>query len=237
MKIKVLFLVFLAVMFCYGRVDAQKNKKITITGYVMDQTNTPVANALVTVDGLPTEVLTNKNGYFKIKVRQVNNKIGISTATNGSLDEVINGRTRINFQFAGKVEPQMMANPEPDPGDELVDIGYSKVKKKNLTTSVGRIDGTKSRYASYNSVYDMLKGEIPGVQVNGTSVLIRNPSSINASNEPLFVVDGVPVNSIEGIQPQMVKSIHVLKGSDAAIYGVRGANGVILITLLSGNDK
>lgn len=215
----------------------KKDKKLTISGYVVDQTQSPVVNAVIMVDGNQTSTLTGNKGYYRIKVRSVNNKIGIYTSTNGILEEEINGRERINFQFEGKVSPQQIENAESDPQDELVDIGYAKVKKKNLTSSVGQIDGTKSRYASYNSIYDMLKGEIPGVQVNGTSVWIRNPSSINGNNEPLFVVDGVPVTTLEGIQPQMVKSIHVLKGSDAAIYGVRGSNGVILINLLDGKEK
>ncbi|MBA4322122.1 MAG: hypothetical protein C0408_04830, partial [Odoribacter sp.] len=71
-----------------------------------------------------------------------------------------------------------------------------------------------------------------GVRVNGTTIQIQGPSSINLSNEPLFVVDGLIVNSISEISPRIVKSVDVLKGSSAAIYGSRGANGVILIYLL-----
>jgi TonB-dependent SusC/RagA subfamily outer membrane receptor len=83
----------------------------------------------------------------------------------------------------------------------------------------------------------MLRGEIPGVQVTGKSIMIRSTSTVNSGTEPLFIVDGVPVNSIDNIQPQLVKSIQVLKGSSAAIYGSRGSNGVIIITLLKGNDR
>jgi|WetSurMetagenome_2_1015567.scaffolds.fasta_scaffold16877_2 TonB-dependent SusC/RagA subfamily outer membrane receptor len=235
---RVFFLIVAAAFLLSGQTLAQKkDRKITISGFVVDQTQAPVVNAVVMVDGISTPVLTNKNGYYKIKVRPVNMKLGIFTTTNGTLEETINGRERINFQFAGTVPVQQVSNAAPDPGDEEVNVGYQKVKKKNLTTSVGKIDGRQSKYASYSSIYEMLKGEIPGVVVTGNSVYIRNPSSINASNEPLFVVDGVPAASIDGIQPQMVKSIHVLKGSDASIYGVRGANGVILIDLLTGKDR
>jgi TonB-dependent SusC/RagA subfamily outer membrane receptor len=72
--------------------------------------------------------------------------------------------------------------------------------------------------------------------VNGTSIRIQGASSLLLSTEPLFVVDGITVNSISDIQPLMVKSIQVLKGSSAAIYGSRGANGVILINLIKAGD-
>lgn len=82
----------------------------------------------------------------------------------------------------------------------------------------------------------MLRGEVPGVQVYGKSIKIQGASSFIASTEPLLVVDGVAVSTIDDIQPRMVKSIEVLKGSAATIYGARGANGVILITLKSSGD-
>jgi TonB-dependent SusC/RagA subfamily outer membrane receptor len=102
---------------------------------------------------------------------------------------------------------------------------------------VGKIDGTKSKYAGYNTIYEMIRGEVPGVEVNGTSIIIRSATSISSGTDPLFVVDGVPVTTIDNILPLMVKSIEVLKGSAASIYGSRGSNGVILINLLKGSDK
>ena len=83
----------------------------------------------------------------------------------------------------------------------------------------------------------MIRGEVPGVQVVGTQILIRGMSSINSSNDPLLVVDGMPVSSIDNISPRQVKSISVLKGSDAAIYGTRAAGGVILIDLKGASDR
>ena len=240
MKTKISLLVLLALIVSNSQVNAQKkDKKITITGYVIDQAQTPVVNAVVTVDGLNTGVVTEKNGYYKVKVKSVNSKIGIISPTTKSLEQPIDGRSRINFQFEGSegIASQRFSRKETDPGDEPVNVGYTTVKKKSLTTSVSKIDGTNPKYASYNSICDMLRGEIPGVVVTGTTIRIRNPNSINANNDPLFVVDGVPVLNIDGIKPQMVKSIHVLKGSDASIYGVRGSSGVILIDLLNGRDN
>jgi len=115
-------------------------------------------------------------------------------------------------------------------GEEEVNIGYGTEKRKNLTTSVSKIDARRERYASYNSIYDLLRGEIPGVEVDGKIIRIRAPASQLAGNEPLFIVDGVPISSIDGILPQMVRSVEVLKGSAASIYGTRGSNGVIIIS-------
>ncbi len=119
----------------------------------------------------------------------------------------------------------------------MVNIGYGKVKKKDLTTPTGQIDGREHKYDSYTNIYDMIRGEVPGVQVIGTQVLIRGTSSINSSNDPLLVVDGMSVSSIDNISPREVKSISVLKGSDAAIYGTRAAGGVILIDLKGASDR
>lgn len=216
--------------------SAQKsNKKITITGYVVDGTQASIANAIVMVDGKNTSKVTNNKGFYKIKVSPESTMIGIFTYSNGVMEESINGRTRINFTFEGTVPDQLTDNVDPE--DEVIDIGYGKVKKRNVTSSVSKINGTNPKYASYRTIYDMLRGEVPGVQVSGTSIRIQGASSLTLSTEPLFVVDGVIVNSIDHILPQMVKSIQVLKGSSAAIYGSRGANGVILINLLNAGDQ
>jgi TonB-dependent SusC/RagA subfamily outer membrane receptor len=82
----------------------------------------------------------------------------------------------------------------------------------------------------------MLRGQ-PGVEVNGSRITIRGAASFYGSTEPLIVVDGIIVSSLEGISPQSVKSIEILKDSSSSIYGSRGANGVILITLFSGPDR
>jgi len=122
-------------------------------------------------------------------------------------------------------------------GEEMVNIGYGKIRKKDLTTPTGQIDGQGHKYDSYSNIYDMIRGEVPGVQVIGDQILIRGASSINLSNEPLFIVDGMAVSSINHIMPREVKSISILKGSDAAIYGTRAAGGVILIDLKGATDR
>lgn len=235
MRTRIIFCLILA-MISFNITSGQKaGKKVTVTGYVVDGTQASVSNAVVMIDGKKTEVLTDEKGFYKIKVKPGNSKIGILTLANGFLEEPLDGRTRINFTFKGSVASQ--ASNKVDAGDETIDIGYGSVKKKNMTTNVSKIDGTNPKYASYRTIYDMLRGEVPGVQVNGTSIKIQGASSLMLSTEPLFVVDGITVNSIDDIQPVTVKSIQVLKGSSASIYGSRGANGVILIDLVKAGDK
>ena len=226
---------FLAVVSFTAAYGEKSGKKITIKGKVVDETNSSIANAIIMIDGEKTNYVTDEKGSYKIKVSQEKKKIGVFTFTNGIIEEVIDGRKTINFTFKGSVPDQK--SDEIEYGDEAIDNGIVTIKKKAFTGSVGIIDGTQSKYASYTNIYDMLRGEIPGVQVNGTSIMIRGATSIYSSNEPLFVVDGVPVNSVDNIQPQNVKSIHVLKGSAASIYGSRGSNGVIVINLRGAGDK
>jgi TonB-dependent SusC/RagA subfamily outer membrane receptor len=235
MRTRIVFCLIL-IMISVSISSGQKaGKKVTITGHVVDGTQASVANAIVMVDGKKTDILTNDKGHFKIKVKPGSSTIGIFTMSNGVLEEPLDGRTIINFTFAGTVVSQPSG--KVDPGDETVDIGYGTVKKKNMTGTVGKIDGRNSKYASYRNIYDMIRGEVPGVQVNGTSIKIQGASSLMLSTEPLFVVDGMVVNSIDDIQPYTVKSIEILKGSSASIYGSRGANGVILIKLVGAGDN
>ena len=118
--------------------------------------------------------------------------------------------------------------------EEEVNVGYGKVKRRNLTTSVSKVDVEKENVTSYSHIGDYLMGRVPGVQVtkSGTSYkyVIRGLNSVNLSSDPLFIVDGVETMSIDYINPQDVQSVEVLKDASASIYGTRGANGVILIT-------
>jgi TonB-dependent SusC/RagA subfamily outer membrane receptor len=235
MRTRIIFCLILA-MISFNISSGQKaGKKVTITGHVVDGTQASVANAIVILDGKKTDKLTDDKGFYKIKVKPGNSTIGILTMTNGILEEPLDGRTTINFTFKGSVAAQ--ASGKTNPGDETVDIGYGAVKKRNMTGTVSKIDGTNPKYASYRNIFDMIRGEVAGVQVSGTSIRIQGASSFMLSTEPLFVVDGVVVSSISDIQPFTVKSIEILKGSSASIYGSRGANGVILIKLIGAGDN
>ena len=125
---------------------------------------------------------------------------------------------------------------------DSVSIGYGRTARRDLTGAVGSMDGEASQRYSPLSVADMLDGRVAGVEVlkrpNGTvSVRIRGQRSFLANEEPLFVLDGVPLGSslslLRDLNPRDVQRIEVLKGAAASVYGSRGANGVIMISLRS----
>jgi len=223
----VFFLVFSFVSVCFGQTN---NKKISIAGVVVDHNKRPVPGAKITIDGIQTGESTNYKGYYKIRIKPTAKKIGIYTQPPASIEESINGRTSINFALNDSITQQIYSQKDLL-GEEEVNVGYGTQKRKNSTSSVEKIDGTKEKYAAYTSIYDLLRGEVPGISVIGNSVIIQGVNSMTLSSEVLYVVNGTPVTSIENISPREVKSIDVLKGPAAAIYGSRGANGVILITL------
>jgi TonB-dependent SusC/RagA subfamily outer membrane receptor len=235
MKSGILLLIVL-LMLPVSVLQAQEStKKITIKGIVTDKNKKPVAGVTILVDNKNTSKVTNNKGAYKVKVNHDSKSIRIMSISGAMAESAIDGKSEINFSLPidATTEKSTYKN---DEGDEEVNIGYGTVKKKNLLTPVGQVDGTNKKYASYQNIYEMLRGQ-PGVQVNGTSVKIQGASSFTSGTEPLFVVDGVIVNSLEGIQPNMVRSIEVLKGPSASIYGSRGANGVILISLFGASNQ
>ena len=117
---------------------------------------------------------------------------------------------------------------------EPVNVGYGEVAKGDLTYAVGHVKNKDNEV--YNDIYDYFLAKVPGVRVEktgnrGALIYIRGINSINSDNQPMYVVDGVAVDDISNINPYEVKSVDVLKDGSAAIYGVRGANGVIIINL------
>jgi TonB-dependent SusC/RagA subfamily outer membrane receptor len=229
MKIRLIFLILLSVL-CVTSVNAQNknNKKITLTGIVMNSSSEPIMNAIIMIDDQKTNSLTDSKGFYKVKVKPTAKKIGIFTFGHGTKEEAINGRTQINFNF-GVTATQQVQDQNIPAGEEGVGNGYGSVKKKNLTTTVDKIDGTNKKYASYRSLADMVQREIPGVKISGLSVILQDSKDLFGSVPALIVVDGIPMEELPDIQPINVKSIEVLKGAAASIYGSRGYGGAIVI--------
>ena len=123
-----------------------------------------------------------------------------------------------------------MLFPAPKADEELHD-GYGTVKKSESTQSVSAIDVNEKEVTNCNTIYEYLAGRLPGVQLTDEKhIIIRGKTTMRANTDPLFVVDGVAVDDISFLNPNDVKRVEVLKDSAAAIYGMRGANGVIVIT-------
>ncbi len=231
MKARIIILLLVALVAGSQAEGQKKGKMVTVAGTVTDITLKPVSGALIVVDGQETGIKTKGNGTYRIKIRPNTISVAAYTSNLGSALTLFEGQTVIDFVLDGKEAIKNFVL-EMDEGDRQIDVGYRTVRKKDLTTSVGYINGQDDVYASYTNIYDMIRGRVPGVQVTGNKITIRGIVSINSSTDPLFVVDGAVVGSIDNINPRQVKSISVLKGSDASIYGSRGAGGVILITLV-----
>lgn len=210
-------LVVLTLILCSpGIVLAQKGKKITISGKVVDAGNKPVAGATIFIDKEKTDIVTDQDGSYKIKVKPDAEDILVFSLMSGASEEKINGRKEINFV--------------------LKDKSVTGNTDKNIRAKSGVVNIKDSAVPVYQDIYDMIRGRVAGVEVSGKSIKIRGTNSLNVSTEPLFVVDGVITKEIDDISPETVKSIEVLKGPDASVYGTRGSNGVIVITRKTGKD-
>jgi len=213
-----IFLIILVSVFCFDSLTAQKNnKKITITGTVLDVGKNPILNAIVMIDGRNTSSVSNSKGEYKVRVKRTASEIGIFTFGNGVIVDSINGRTLIDFKFNSiSVQGQGFAI---TPGEEGVNVGYRYIKKKDLTNNVAVLDFKNSK-KTYSNIHDMIQ-EIPGIRTKVYNLF--GPVG------PSYVINGIMVSCIDYILPSTVESIVFLKDSAAAIYGSRAFGGVILI--------
>jgi TonB-dependent starch-binding outer membrane protein SusC len=235
MKIKLVSLILLSLI-CFMSISAQKNnKKITITGTVQDAAKGPIGNAIIMIDDQKTNVVTDAEGKYKIKVKPTASRIGVFTFGSGIFEDSIKGRTQIDFTFS-KTSAQRPTDQNIAPGEQGVNTGYGLVKKKNLTNDVNKIDGTNNKYASYSSISDMIQREVSGVRISGSSVIIQDSKNLYGSIPALIILDGVYLDGLPSIPPVQVQSIEVLKGTAAAIYGSRGYGGAIIIKTKIKND-
>lgn len=214
-------------------------KKANITGVVKENDGTPLIGVSITVVGTKSGTVTNLDGQFSIEAAP-SDILEISYI--GFANKKITVGTRKHFNITLQEESKAL--------DEVVVIGYGTVKKSDLTGSVSTVKTDDIADIPVPRVDQMLQGRIAGAEFvstsgepgAGTSIRIRGTRSISATNEPLFVVDGVmdAITDLNDLNPSDIKSIEVLKdASSTAIYGSRGSNGVIIITTKSGdsNDK
>lgn len=209
-----------------------KKKKISISGYVTDGNDKPLQGVSLLVNGVTLNKVTNNKGFYKVKVNPDIKTLMVFSLLHGGLEVEFTGKTKIDFILA----PNSSITGKFISKKELVDIGYGNAKKNSLSYSVGEIGNDKTN-PKYKTIYEMIQGQVPGVIVNGSSIIIRGVGSVQGDSQPLFIVDGISTSSVDMINPGDVKKIDVLKGSAAAIYGTRGSNGVILITTFKGSDK
>ncbi|WP_246146970.1 SusC/RagA family TonB-linked outer membrane protein [Seonamhaeicola marinus] len=213
----------------YGQID--------VGGVVTDQSGQPLPGATILEQGTSNGTTTDFDGRFQIKV--ANEKSIIEVSYVGFLKEILTIGNNTNLSIILKEDVSTL--------DEVVVVGYGSVKKSDLTGSVASVDMDDIPAKPANSVDGLLQGQVAGVQVTspsdnpgaGSVIRIRGGSSLRGGNDPLVVVDGFPIGTagdLKQISPQDIASMEVLKDASAsAIYGSRGANGVIMITTKKGS--
>ena len=201
-----------------------------LSGTVKDSKGVPMPGVTVVVKGTTTGIITNANGQFKLSVPSDTKTVVFSFIGMKTQEIAIGSRSTIDI---------VMAEDNVDLG-EVVVIGYGSIRKRDLTGAVGEVKVSDLVKAPVSSFAEALAGRVAGVQVNstdgqpgaGVSITIRGNGSLTQSNSPLYVIDGI---AIEGFDPltmnqEEIESMSILKdASSTAIYGARGANGVILI--------
>jgi TonB-linked SusC/RagA family outer membrane protein len=208
---------------------------IKVTGRVTDDQDSPLPGVTVKVKGTQTTTSTNQQGLYSITVPDENSTLVITSIGFEPQEVVVKKRKVINitlkFQNAGL--------------SEVVVIGYGEVKRQDVTGSVSSVKVSELQKAPVNSFEEALAGRVAGVQVSSgdgqpgsaSNIVIRGNNSLTQDNSPLYVIDGFPIeNPINNtISPNDIESIDILKDASAtAIYGARGANGVIIITTKKG---
>ena len=216
MKNRILFFLLLFALLPLSLYGQRSGKKITITGKVTNITGNPVRDAVIFIDKVKTDVVTDNNGNYRIRVRPDAKEILVFTLLSGAAEEQIDGRTTIDFVLKGPSGQQV--DKPGVAGNKTGNRQEASSGKKEINPDRIEYDQQNAANATYQSIYDMIRGRFPGVEVSGKSIKVMGSSSLNVSTEPLFVVDGVIVNTIEDISPQNVKSIEVLKGPDASVY-------------------
>ncbi|MBN8878133.1 MAG: TonB-dependent receptor [Sphingobacteriales bacterium] len=205
----------------------------TVHGKVTSNTGDPVAGASVVVKGTAVGTTTDEGGNYSISASK--GATLVITSINYDAKEVTVGNSNtIDLQLS----------PSGGSLGEVVVIGYGTQRKESVTGSVASINGNVMREIPAPNIAQALQGRMPGVEMSQTStrpgatmqIRVRGTRSLNASNDPLVVLDGIPFpGSIGDINPNDIKSVDILKDASAtAIYGSRGANGVILITTNKG---
>lgn len=233
---KMRLLTALLAVFVLAPVWAQNSGRI-ISGKVVDESGEPLAGAVVMINGDSSSAVgTDIDGKFSIAATSGKNVLTVS---------MIGFRTTSVDAVPGK-SVEIVAQQDSYELEGVVFTGYSAIAKKDMTGAVGVVGGKELKAMPVTSVNDVLQGKVAGLTITSTSgtpgagsvARIRGIGSITGSTSPLYIVDGLPQNGIDYLNPNDIESIAVHKdASVAAIYGSRGANGIIVVTTKNGQNS
>ena len=229
------FLVLLLMLgMLFGLPGSMFAQKHVVTGTVVDQNGEPMVAVTVMEKGTSNGTITNFDGVFSLSV-----------ANNATLSVSFVGFKTQETSTTGKSNVRIVLREDNEQLDEIVVVGYGTMKKSDLTGAITRVGEKELQSRPVNNAFEALQGKAAGVDITTNerpgqigSIRIRGERSLNGGNTPLYVVDGVPLMSASGIEtlnPRDIESIDILKDASAtAIYGSRGANGVVIVTTKQG---
>ncbi len=215
--------------------EIQVPDDIRVSGIVTDENNEPLPGVSILVKGTQRGTTTGSDGKFALEIPNSGSVLIFSFV--GYLTQEIQAVNRSNIAVVLQVDQKTL--------EEVVVVGYGTVNRRDLTGSVASVSGKDLKDIPVTSAAQAIAGRLPGVQVTKTEgspdadikIRIRGGGSITQDNSPLFLVDGFPVSNINDIAPTDILTIDVLKdASSTAIYGARGANGVVIITTKGGSE-
>lgn len=224
-----LFLIPVLFVLCSleGYSQEATSKAIVVTGTVSDFDGKPIKGALIYVDSIKTRIKTDKKGYYHIEIDPRTKTITAISYKHGIVNVAYSGQEEVHFAFS---EDHKAITKR-----ALINLGYSGRAGAGSSNRSGNSGANRDQgYDNYQSVFDLLAARFSGVQVSGNTIIIRgNAVSVHGDGQALVMVNGneVRASDLRNLSPSRVKSVQVLKGNDASYYGLRGANGVVLITL------
>ena len=228
--------IFLLVLFTSTQLFGQATRQVT--GTVKDfETGEPLVGASVTIKGKTLGAVTDLNGKFSIKLADNDEVLIFKYISYVAQEVAIKGKSTVEV----KLKPDNVSL------NQVVVVGYGEVQRKDLTGAVGSVKIEDLQKAPVGSAIEALAGRVAGVQVSsesgkpgsGINIVVRGANSLTQDNSPLYVIDGFPMEEANAsiLNPAEIESIEVLKdASSTAIYGARGANGVIMITTKRGKE-
>lgn len=213
----------LVALVCFGMVAgsaiAQETEDVPFNGIISDLDGKPLKGAVIWTTNERRYATSNKMGQFGLTNVNAEDTLHIKYKKL-RYDIPVEGRKSARIRLANEYS-------DIDEDQELVDIGYGFVKRRECTISDGRVSGDELRRTGKTFILDALQGKVAGLTVSGGKALIRGMNSLLLSNEPLYIVDGMEVDDLAMVSIYDVDYVEVLK--DANIYGVKGANGVIIV--------
>lgn len=200
----------------------------TIKGYVTTFDNIPLIMAKIVVSSSKLIVLTDCIGHFELNYLP---KDKLKISANGFSSQKVkieeeNEILHVNLKLKSGSENREIA------------VGYGHVKDEKKLYSIASLNNDDVNFSQFSNIYELIEGRLAGLQVVNNEIIVRGLTSINGSGAALVIVDGVPVegSALEMLSPINVKSINLLKDGSTAIYGSRGANGVVIIEMKQGGE-